>query len=467
MAGVVPVRVLLLLLTSALTLSAASAQFDWNALPLETYPEESRTQIASARDAFVAAPTNAAAAGELGLVLHAWEQYNLAAEAYAEARRLAPADVDWWVFSALLSTRVAQHALAAEYFGKAVALKASPLLSLRRGDALLDSGQLPEARAAYEAALNTPDASPSAHYGLGRVAVASGDTATARKEFEEAIALVPAFGAAHYALAQLQRKAGDLAAARASIARQQACLACWPMPPDPWSSRLAAIRSDATAFLRRGVRVAGSLQEDVDAIALHEQALARNGSLLQARVNLITLYARTGNLPKAEEQYLAVTAAGTQLAEAHHAYGLAVAASGNSDKAEPILRAAVEANPLDAAAHNALGLIHESKRRFPEAETDYARAVESDPRVRSYRFNYARVLTNTGRLDEALTQLARLHMPDDAEAARYVYATSAVYARKGDLDQARKFGMEALERARRHGVPELAGVIERELQKLK
>jgi superkiller protein 3 len=188
---------------------------------------------------------------------------------------------------------------------------------------------------------------------------------------------------------------------------------------------------------------------------------------VQARVNLITLYARTGNMAKAETQYLAVVAAGTQLAEAQHAFGLAVAGTGESDKAEPILRKAIEANPLDAAAHNALGLIDESKRRFPEAEASYLLAVEADPRVRSYRFNYARVLTNTGRLDEALTQLARLHLPDDAESARYVYATSAVYARKGELGEARRFGTEALNRAQRHGVKDLAVLIERDLQKLK
>jgi tetratricopeptide (TPR) repeat protein len=424
-------------------------------------------QIAAARDAVLAAPTSAAAAGELGMVLHAWEQFDLAAEAYADARRLAPAEVDWWVFSALLATRLAQHAIAAEYFGQALRLTDSPLLHLRHGDALLESGQLPEARLAYRTALKAADAAPSAHYGLGRVALASGDAATARKEFDQAIALVPAFGAAHYALAQLQRKTGDLAGARASLARQQSCLACWPMPSDPWTSRLAAMRTDATAFLRRGVHVAGSQQEDVNAIALHEEALSRNPGLVQARVNLITLYARTGNIAKAEAQYLAVVAAGTQLAEAHHAYGLAVAASGESDKAEPILRKAIEANPLDAAAHNALGLIDESKRRFPEAEASYRRAVEADPRVRSYRFNYARVLTNTGRLDEALTQLARLHQPDDAEAARYVYATSAVYARKGEFGEARRFGAEALARAQRHGATDLAAVIQRELAKIR
>ncbi len=344
----------------------------------------------------------------------------------------------------MLASRTAQHADAARYFARAVALAPSPLLHLRHGDALLESGHPAEARSAYELARQAPEAEPAARYGLGRVALASGNADAARTEFGRAIALVPAFGAAHYGLAQLQRKAGDLTAARASLDRQQACLACWPMPPDRWDARLAGLRTDAAALLRRGVHVAGSLQADVDAIRLHEDALARDPALGQARVNLISLYARTGNLEKAQAQYRAVIAAGTHLADAHHAFGLALAAAGDVTQAEPILRKAVHSNPFDAAAHNALGLIDEAARRVPEAEASYLRAVDADPRVRAFRFNYARVLANTGRLDDALAQLLRLHVPDDAESARYMYATSALYARKGDIGEARRLGTKRL-----------------------
>ena len=451
----------LLLVASTLQPPAA----DWKALPLDSYPADARSQIAAARDAALRQPPSADAFGQLGLVLHAWEQFEFAARAYDEARRLAPSDVDWWVLSGTLAVRAGRHDLAAGYFAKAAALSPAPLLILRHADALLESGQLADAQSVYEAAARMPDAEPAAQYGLGRVALSTGDSASARTHLERAIALYPAFGAAHYALAQVQRRSGDVEGARASLARQQTCLACWPVPADPWSARLAAVRSDAAALMQRGLQSAGN--DDAKAIDLHEQAVRSNPSLLQARVNLITLYARTGNLPKAETHYRAVIEAGTQLTEAHRAFGLALLAAKEPARAEPVLRLAAEGNPQDADAHNALGLIFETSNRLPEAEAAYARAVAANPRLRGLRFNHARVLVNLGRLEEASAELARLSTPDDAESARYVFAASAVGGRRGDTAVGRSLADEALARARRHGLADLAAAIEREVQKLR
>lgn len=447
----------------AVTLTAQAPAVDWQALALDSYPPDARAQISAARDAALR-PGSADAFGQLALVLHAWEQYDLAARAYEEAQQRAPNDVAWWALAGLLATRTGQHARAAECYGRAVALEPSPLLRLRHADALLESGQLDEARRAYQAVLTLPGAEPAARYGLGRIAVASGDVVAARVDLERAVSLEPTFGAAHYALAQVYRKTGDLAAARQAVARQQQCLACWPMPPDPYAARVSTVRDDAAALLQRGLASAGQ-SDDARAIALHEDAVAKDPQLLQARVNLVTLYARTGNLTAAERHYQAVVAAGTQLAEAHHAWGLALVA-GRDPRAEPILRLAVEANPLDAEAFNALGVICETTTRLPEAADLYARAVAANPRLRPVRFNHGRVLVNLGRLDEALAVMAPLTTPDDAESARYVFALSAVYVRKGDMTAGRRWGEEALARARKHGLTDFAAAIERDLAKL-
>lgn len=449
--------------TLLLALSQVPAPGNWRAIPVDTYPTDARAQIGPALDAALQRPGEAARLGQLGLVLHAWEQYELAAQAYAEARRVAPTDIAWWALSGTLATRMGHHDLAAECFGKAAALSPSPLLTLRHADALLDAGRLAEARAAYDLAVTMPDSEPAARYGLGRLAAAAGDMEGARAEFERAIRLVPTFGAAHYALAQVQRKAGDLAGARASIARQQQCLACWPMPTDPYAARVNAIRDDAAALLQRGLDLAGRA-EDAKAIALHETAIARDAGLLQAHVNLITLYARTGNMPKAEEHYRAVIARGTQLAEAHHAFGLSLLAMKEPARAEPILRLAVEGNPQDAEAHNGLGLIEESGGRIAEAERSYGRAVSANPRVRGFRFNRARMLVAVGRIDDALAELAAISAPDDAESARYVYAAATLAWRKGDLTTGRRLRADARARAARHGLTDLVAAIDRDLE---
>lgn len=435
-------------------------------MALDLYPAEARAQIGAAREPAMQHQVDAAVLGELGVVLHAWEQFDLAAQVYGEARRLAPADPMWWALSGALALRMGRQDLAAAYFERASALDPSPLLILRHADALLESGQQAAARAAYDRVVRMPVAEPAARYGLGRIALTTGDIAEARRQFAQAIALVPTFGAAHYGLAQVQRKQGDLAGARLSLGRQQQCLACWPIPDDPYSARVANVRDDAAALLARAVRAAG-MADDADAIALHEAVLAKNPESLQARTNLITLYARTGNLAQAEVEYRAVVASGTQLAEAHRAYGLALAAANRPTEAISILTLAAAANPLDAAVQNALGLVFESQRRPTDAEACYRRAMSAAPDVRGYRFNLARVMVNLGRLDEAMAQLSPLASPDDGESVRYVYATSALLVRKGDIAAARRTSEEALARAKRHGLTDLAATIERDLQKLK
>ncbi|MGI8672591.1 MAG: tetratricopeptide repeat protein, partial [Luteitalea sp.] len=372
----------------------------------------------------------------------------------------------WWALSGLLATRLARHDEAAEYFATAGRLQPSSLLTLRRADALLESGRIDEAQVAYTAALDLPDAEAPARYGLGRVAAATGDGVTARTHLERALALVPVFGAAHYALAQLQRKAGDVAGARLSIERQQRCLSCWPMPPDPWAARLAEVRTDASAVLQRGLSLVGRA-EDARVIAAHEQALARDPVLVQAHTNLITLYARTGNLAAAERHYQSALASGTHGAEAHRNFGLALLAANDAPRAEPVLRQAIDSNPHDAEALNGLGMLLEAGGRAADAEAMYQRAIAANPVQRAVRFNYARVLVAQRRYDEALAQMARLTTPDDAESARYLFAASVVHVRKGDPAQGRRVGEEALRRAREHGLADLAATIERDLAQLK
>lgn len=452
-----------LLTTIVVALLQPAATVEWRTIAVDSYPRDARAQIEAAIDTARQRPPDAARVGQVGLVLHAWEQFELAAQAYDEATRLAPGDTTWWALSGTLATRMGRHDVAAACFAKAVALSPTPLLALRHADALLDSGQLDAARRAYGVAVAIPDAEPAARYGLGRLAMTAGNTTEARREFERAIALDPTFGAAHYALAQVQRKSGDLAGARASIAKQQQCLACWPVPADPYAARVSAVRDDAAALLQRGLALAGRA-EDAKAIALHEDAVARDPNLLQARVNLITLYARTGNMPKAEEHYRAVIARGTQLAEAHQAFGLALLSVKETTRAEAVLREAVDGNPLDAEAHNALGLIQESSGRIAEAEASYSRAVAANPRLRGFRFNHARMLVSLGRVDDGLAELTRLASPDDAESARYVYAAAIVNARKGDLANARRLWQDARARASRHGLTDLVAAIDRELQ---
>lgn len=452
-------------LAAALTLQATPPPA-WANLPVESYPPDARAQISAARQAALEEPLSAAALGQLGLVLQAWGQFEAAATAYAEARRLAPREVDWWVLGGAVALRQRRPDEAAGYFASAASLQPSLLIGLRRADALLEAGRYDEARPVYQALAGTPITEPAARYGLGRIAAATGDASTARQQFERAVALAPTFGAAHYALAQLQRKAGDTAAARASLDAQQRCPTCWPMPPDPWAARVTAVRSDAAAILQRAVAMDGTA-DDARVIEAHEAALARDPSLVQARTNLIVLYARTGNLAASERHYQAVLASKQNEAEAHHNFGLALMRANDRVRAETVLRLAIERNGADSEALDALGLIFESSGRLDEAETMYRRAVEASPNRRALRFNRIRVLVAQKRYDEALADVPGLIEPPDAESVRYLYAVSAIHVRRGSIAEGRALAETALARARRYGLTDLAAAIERDLATLK
>ena len=100
-------------------------------LALDTYPaaarEASRARIRTRRRD----PTDADAVGALARMLHAWEQWDAAHEAYARAQALAPRAFDWQYLDAVVLQRLARHAEAAARFEQALA--ATRRTTCRRG----------------------------------------------------------------------------------------------------------------------------------------------------------------------------------------------------------------------------------------------------------------------------------------------------------------------------------------------
>lgn len=438
-------------------------------LDLDAFAAASRDDLAGAYRRAEAAPDDPTAVGALAMALHAWEQYEAAARAYARAQRLAPAVVDWWYLGGSLAARRGLHDDAARQYRRALDLAPEDgLVALRYADAALEAGDGTAAAVVYTPLTSRPETAPAAWYGLGRVRQDQGDAAGAREAYERAVALYPAFGAAHYALAQLQRQAGARDAARVSLRHQQECLACWPMPADPWSERLAAVRSDAAALLSRGVATAagGTATAAAEAIRLHEAAVTQDPDLGQAHVNLVELYARTGNMPRAEAHYRAAAALPGYAAEAHRAWGGALLQQRRVDEALPALRDAVALAPTNAQALNALGLALELSRQPAEAAGLYARATAAAPTARDIRFNLARALVQLGRLDEAITELERLRQPEDAETPRYLFALSVAYVRNGNREAGLRIGEQAAALATQFGQADLAQSIARDLAAL-
>ena len=290
------------------------------------------------------------------------------------------------------------------------------------------------------------------------------DYAGARRHFDRAVAAFPDFGAAHYALALAYRRLGRAAerAERSKAAEVRRLLAGGRGPcRGPDTGGEGGCRRDTEA--RDPARVNGDVPA---AIAAHEKALALSPTLVQARVNLITLYGRAGRWSDAEAQYREALAAGRNISEAHANYAQVLLAQRRAAEAIPVFRAALDSNPADGAARNGLGLALEM------AGDAAARSRLTGRRwrcatLRPARFNYGRALVTAGRPQDAIPEFEKILEPEDAETPRYLFALAAARVRVGDIAAGRTQATAALSMARRYGQEDLAASIERDLARLK
>ena len=83
-------------------------------LALDTFPAAARDAVSTQYKEAAARPADAAASGALGRMLHAWEQWDSAHQAYERAAALAPSDFDWSYLDAVVLQRLARYDAAAQ-----------------------------------------------------------------------------------------------------------------------------------------------------------------------------------------------------------------------------------------------------------------------------------------------------------------------------------------------------------------
>ncbi len=437
----------------------------------EEFPEASRVAVAAALRAARERPDDPDTVGALAMLLQSWQQFDVAAAAYARAQALAPGRVDWWYLGGLTDSVRALPAAAARQFARALPLagERAPLVSLRLADAHLAAGADDEATVIYQRLVAVPDVAAAAWYGLGRLALRRGDDPAAREALQQAVSLAPDFGAAQYALSQVHRRAGNPDAASVALARQQKCPACGPSPDDPWQARIAAMRDDAFALLTRGVAAASGREAaaTAEAIRLHEAALQRPETRGQAHINLIDLYGRSGDAAQAKSHYLAALDQRGFEAEAHRQYAAVLLEQQQVAQALELFERASTLEPADPLAWQGRGLALERIGRVVEAGDAYGTALRLAPDAHEARFGLARLAMRAGQVDEAIAYLETLQAPHRAETPRYLFALSTAYMRRGRQDDALRVATEALSLARALGDERMATFIDGEIRKLR
>lgn len=411
-------------------------------------------------------PGDPEAVGRLGMLLHAYEQYALAEKCYRRALHLQPDGVAWAYYLGVVFTLRGDPAAAAEAFRRALQLRPDYLpVRLKLADALLAAHRLEEAEELYAAVVREFPKSPWAHYGLGRIAAAGGRLESAIRHYQQACRLFPSFGAAHYALALAYRDQGERARAADHLALYQKDKLSWPSVEDPLLQAVDRLKESPRHRLKEAVTL-GNRNQVQESIQAHLETLRKDPKMVQAHVNLISLYGQMENWEKAEEHYRATLQLNPNLTEAHYNYGVVLVRQGRYPEAAELFRKALAVNPYYALAHNNLGYMLELEGKLPEALSHYRQAVENDPSYRLARFNLGRMLVAQGKPGEAIEQFQRILEPQDDQTPRFLYALAAAYVRTGNREKALEYAREAQRQAESMGQSDLAATIARDLEKL-
>ncbi len=128
-------------------------------IALDEFPSTARAAVSRAYVDAAARPSDAAAAGALGRVLHAWEQWDGAHQAYQRAQVLAPTTFEWSYLDGLVLQRLARHDDAAVCFERALAASPGYLPArVRLAESLLDAGDVGRSGPLFRALLPEPAA---------------------------------------------------------------------------------------------------------------------------------------------------------------------------------------------------------------------------------------------------------------------------------------------------------------------
>lgn len=432
----------------------------------DNFEPEIREQVRKAYSAAQAKPRDAQANGWLGLTLHTYEQYDFAAMCYERAHLLAPTEFRWAYYLGMVQAELGKQSEAAATFKTALRHDPNHLpAQLRLADALLAAGQLNESRQLYEILAKRNANLAQAHYGLGRIAAANGHQAAAAAHLRRAIELFQDYGAAHYALGLALRDLGQVAEAQTHLARSQQLKMARPTLEDPLIVAIAEMNAGASKHLKRGALLesAGQIAES---IAEHERALALNPWLVQAHINLISLYGRVAQVEKAAKHYRAAVDINPDLPDSHYNYGVLLVGQQRYQEAAQTFQRCLQLNPYYAEAHHNYAVLIEGEGKLDEAAKHFRKALENKPGYRLAHFHLGRILVNQEKLAEAIEHFQQTLTAEDADTPRFMYALGATYALAGDRQKAIQYLREALKRAQALGQTQLVTGLERDLRTL-
>lgn len=428
-------------------------------------PDAVRERILRKYESVKKNPNDAAANGELGMVLHAHEQLESAGICYQRARILDPAAFRWAYYLGIVQAVSRNHSEAARNFESAAGLNPDYVPArVHLGKSLLESGDLQKSRRIYEGLVRENPGLAEAYYGLGRILAAGGQLTSAAERYRTACRLAGNFGPAQYALALALRDLGRVTESEKYFALYQENKNEGPQIDDPLLRDIEALKAgDALEHLKRGVHLesAGQLEESASE---QERALEIDPQLLQAHINLISLYGRLGRMGKAEEHYRAGVRINSDQSELHYNFGVVLASQNRLTEAAAAFEHALQINPFYAEAHANLGQMFERQGRLEDAQRHYRFAIENKPNYRPAHFHLGRVMLARNRNREAIDIFSKAIGPEDEQTPLLLFGLATAYAGLGDRQRSLSYAREARQRAVSFGQKQLVAAIDRDLE---
>lgn len=465
-------RLGILILTGTLfsVMSSASASSlpeipDLSQPQLEKFRPAVREQIAKAYQRVQAHPEDGESNGQLGMILHAHNLWELATIFYGRAELLEADSFRWAYYLALAQDKLGKNREAMDALQKAIHLKPEDFPArLKLAQLLLAAGEFPESGRMYQALVEEYPGSALAHYGLGQVQSTRGESRAAIESYLRACRLASWFGAAHYALGMAYRDLGEEKKSQQQFSLFERWKDAAPEVEDPLWEAVKALQSRGRFHFYEGLRrqAGGDLQ---NAVAEYERALEAEPELWEAHSNLLAIYVALGQWDQGAKHYHAAVKIHPNRWETHHNYGILLSAQERFREAVDAFGKALDINPFSADAHNSLAEALAGLGRFEEAIRHARLAIENEPQSRRAHFILGGIELSRGKTAQAIDHFLATLTVEDERTPILMFHLAEAYARSGNRDKALYYLRQAQQRAASLGHAKLLEDIEAVLQR--
>ena len=361
--------------------------------------------------------------GELAMTYQAQSLVPPAEAAYANARILAPRDKRWPYLLGHLYNDASRVPEAIAAFEAALAIDGQDgptLFSL--GEVYLQHGDFDKARTMYSKLESNREARAAALAGLGKVALAQHQYKEAVHYLEEALGLSPGSTRLRQPLAMAYRGLGDHTKAEENL-RQYVVGGVEPEIADPLAEALDAKVAASHALVRRGQRLG-----------------------------------MVGRFDLAEPAFRAAVEADPGNADAIANLGISLANLGRIEEAQRRLSESLSLDDTNALAHFSLGVVLDRQGLDQAAMTQYQLALERDPTNVQARVHLADARMRMGLAEDAAA-LYRQALKQAPESLRIQLSLTMANVKAGHYGTARA-GLELALKAH-PGAPEIINTLAR------